>query len=150
MRDRRGGTHPEAMRSTSASWRALRGGLCVVAAVAAAQLVALEAAHAAGSGLYVDRTMSTCADGGSGTTQAPFCTIAAAVSKLQAGDTVYVGNGTYAETVKPTVSGTAPMPVTVTGWPGRHPSVGAGVANGVLVSSRSYVTISDLLVSGTP
>jgi hypothetical protein len=120
-----------------------------VAAVAAAQLVALEAAHAAGSGLYVDRTMSTCADGGSGTTQAPFCTIAAAVSKLQAGDTVYVGNGTYAETVKPTVSGTAAMPVTVTAWPGRHPSVGAGVANGVLVSSRSYVTISDLLVSGT-
>ena len=93
--------------------------------------------------------MSTCTDGGAGTPQAPFCTIAAAVSKLQPGDTVYIGNGTYAETVKPTVSGTASATVTVTAWPGRRPSVGAGVANGVLVSSRSYVTISDLLVTGT-
>ena len=138
-----------AMRSASTSWRALRGGLCVAVGVGAAQFVALEAAHAAGGDLYVDRTMSTCTDGGTGTTQAPYCTIAAAVSKLQAGGTVYIGNGTYAETVKPIVSGTASSPVTVTGWPGRHPSVGAGVANGVLVSSRSFVTISDLLVSGT-
>ncbi len=149
MRDRSAATHPEWMRSASASWRALRGCLCAVAAVAAVQLVAVEAAHAAGGDLYVDRTMSTCTDGGAGTTQAPFCTIAAAVSKLQAGATVYVGNGTYAETVKPSVSGTASAPVTVTAWPGRHPSVGAGVVNGVLVSSRSYVTISDLVVSGT-
>ncbi|MFZ2013421.1 MAG: PKD domain-containing protein, partial [Nocardioides sp.] len=131
------------------SGRPLRAALCLAAGAAAVQLVGVGSAHAADAGIYVDKTVSACTDSGTGTSTAPFCTIAPAVSRLQPGATVYVGDGTYAETVKPTVSGTASAPVTITAWPGRHPVVGTGVTNGVLVSSRSYVTISDLLVSGT-
>ena len=44
---------------------------------------------------------SPCSDAGAGTTDTPFCTITKAVAALRAGDTVYIGNGSYAETVKP-------------------------------------------------
>ncbi len=105
-------------------------------------------AQAAGASYYVDRTVS-CSDSGSGTASGPFCTIAKGVSKLTAGDTLYIGNGTYAETIKPATSGTASAPITITAWPGKHPQVGTGVANGASISSRSYITVSNLLVSGT-
>ncbi len=129
--------------------RGLRAALCLAAGIATSQLVGMGAAHAADAGLYVDRTMAACTDAGTGTATAPFCTLAPAVARLHPGTTVFVGNGTYAETVKPAVSGTATAPVTITAWPGRHPVVGTGTTNGVLVASRSYVTVADLLVSGT-
>src|SRR5690348_11958450 len=106
-------------------------------------------AQAAGAGYYVDKTMAGCSDTGSGTATAPFCTIAKGVSKLTAGATLYIGNGSYAETIKPATSGTASAPITITAWPGKHPQVGTGVTNGVSVATRSYVTVSNLLVSGT-
>ena len=129
--------------------RCLSAALCLAAGIVTAQLAGAGAAEAADAGLYVDKTMSACTDAGTGTSTAPFCTIAPAVSRLQPGMTVFVGDGTYAETVKPPVSGTASAPVTITAWPGRHPVVGTGATNGVLVSSRSYVTVSYLLVSGS-
>ncbi|MGH3445907.1 MAG: right-handed parallel beta-helix repeat-containing protein, partial [Nocardioidaceae bacterium] len=119
--------------------------------VGAFSLVALPAAPApaATNSFYVDRTVAGCSDSGPGTSGTPYCTVAKGVSALSAGATLYVGNGTYAETVTPTVSGTASSPVTITAWPGRHPVVGAGVGSGVTLSSKSYVTISDLVVAGT-
>ena len=106
--------------------------------------------HAATVGtLYVDRTMSTCSDNGSGTVTAPFCTITKGVSKLTPGSTLYVGNGAYGESIKPTVSGTSSAGLLITAWPGRSPVIGAGVADGVYVSGRSYITISDLTFTGT-
>ena len=101
------------------------------------------------SELYVDRTVSACSDNGSGTATAPFCTITKGVSKLAPGLTLYVGNGAYGETVKPTVSGTSSAGLLVTAWPGRSPVIGAGVAYGAYVSGRSYITISNLTFTGT-
>ncbi|MGZ6768469.1 MAG: PKD domain-containing protein, partial [Nocardioidaceae bacterium] len=105
-------------------------------------------AEAATTSLYVDKTVS-CSDTGSGTSSTPYCTIAKGVSQLQPGTTLYVGNGTYAETIKPTVSGTSSSPVTITGWPGRSPKIGNGVNNGAYVSARSYVVISNLTFFST-
>ena len=82
------------------------------------------------STFYVDRTMSTCSDSGSGTPTAPFCTITKGVSKLAPGSTLYIGNGTYGESIKPAVSGTAASPIAITAWPGRNPVVGTGVTYG--------------------
>ncbi len=98
---------------------------------------------------HVDSTMSTCSDSGSGTPAAPFCTITKGVSKLALGLTLYIGNGTYAESIKPLVSGTADSPITIAAWPGRNPVVGSGVANGVYLSARSYITVSNLTFTGT-
>ena len=50
-----------------------------------------------GSTLYVDNTNS-CSDSGSGTSTAPFCTIAAAAAVAQPGQTVQVSSGVYAPT----------------------------------------------------
>ena len=98
---------------------------------------------------YVDRTMSACSDNGSGTPTAPFCSITKGVSKLAPGLELYVGNGAYAETVKPTVSGTSSAGVLVTAWPGRSPVIGAGLAYGAYVAGRSYITVSNLTFTGT-
>ena len=117
-------------------------------AVAFTGLTALPA-QAAGATYYVDRTMSSCSDSGAGSASAPFCTIAKGVAKLTAGDTLNIGNGTYAETIKPAVSGTASSPITIIAWPGKNPQIGTGVANGAYLSGRSYITVSNLLVSGT-
>ena len=81
--------------------RCLSAALCLAAGIVTAQLAGAGAAEAADAGLYVDKTMSACTDAGTGTSTAPFCTIAPAVSRLQPGMTVFVGDGTYAETVKP-------------------------------------------------
>ena len=47
------------------------------------------------------------------------------------------------------MNGTAADPITITGWPGRHPVVGQGMVNGAYIASRSYVTLSNLTFSGT-
>ncbi|MBO0844893.1 MAG: right-handed parallel beta-helix repeat-containing protein [Nocardioides sp.] len=110
----------------------------------------LGSAAAAVRSLYVAKRSPTCSDSGRGTSQAPYCHIAIAVSKLRPGRTVYIGPGTYHTTVKPSVSGTASARITITAWPGRrHPTVGAGKSNGVRLANRSYVTVSHLVVSGT-
>jgi parallel beta-helix repeat protein len=98
---------------------------------------------------YVDKTMTDCSDAGPGTAQTPFCTIARGVARLQPGMTLYVGNGTYAETVKPAVSGSAGSPITITAWPGRSPVIGTGVTYGAYLSTRSYVTVSKLAITDT-
>ena len=47
------------------------------------------------------------------------------------------------------VSGTAGNPITITAWPGRSPTIGAGVTNGAYLSTKSYMTISNLTFAGT-
>ena len=39
--------------------------------------------------------------------------------------------------------------MTVAAWPGRSPTVGTGVTNGVYVSGRSQVVVSGLAVEGS-
>jgi parallel beta-helix repeat protein len=99
---------------------------------------------------YVDQSNAGCSDTGPGDLSQPFCTIAKGTSRLQPGQTLYVGNGTYPEQVRVTVSGTATTPVTVTNMPGTTPVVGgSGQVNGIYLSARSYVTVSGLTVNGT-
>ncbi|MGN6781702.1 MAG: PKD domain-containing protein, partial [Marmoricola sp.] len=98
---------------------------------------------------YVDKTMASCSDAGPGTSTTPFCTITKGVSRLQPGNTLYIGDGTYAEAIKPATSGTAGSPITITAWPGRHPVVGTGATYGAYLSTRSYITVSGLSVKGT-
>ena len=129
--------------------RNARLALSVVLALVAALLLGPTPSWAAGVSFYVDKTSPTCSDAGTGTAGAPFCTIVKGVSQLQAGYVLFIGNGTYAETIKPAVSGTPSAPITITAWPGRSPVVGTGVTYGAYLSSRSYITVSGLTVSGT-
>jgi parallel beta-helix repeat protein len=116
--------------------------MCVAAAAWAGR------ADAAGSTFYVDRTVAGCSDTGAGTASTPFCTLAKGVAGLHAGDSLMIGDGTYAETIKPAVSGTADSPVTITRWPGHAPTI-TGATYGVQIASRAYVVVSDLTFTGT-
>ncbi len=129
--------------------RRIRGlGLCAAALVPAGLLVFPSLAQAATTSLYVDRT-AACSDSGPGTATTPYCTIGKGVSRLAAGVTLYIGNGSYAETIKPAVSGTAAAPITITKWPGRTPVIVGSTYYGANLTSRSYVTIAGLTFSGT-
>ncbi len=99
--------------------------------------------------LFVDKTISSCSDSGAGTQDAPFCTITKGVSRLQAGTALYIGNGSYAESIKPSLSGTASAPITITSWPGRSPVIGNGVTNAAYISAKSYITLSNLTFTAT-
>ena len=123
--------------------------LLLLASCAMAPLLAPARATATQTDLYVDKTMSACTDSGPGSPDVPLCTIVKGVSLLQPGSTLYIGDGTYAETIKPSVSGTASAPVTVTAWPGKDPTIGTGVSYGAYVSSKSYVVLSDLTFAQT-
>ena len=103
---------------------------------------------AASASYYVDRTVA-CSDTGLGTSTKPYCTITKGVAALHAGNTLFIGNGTYAETVKPLVSGTKRSPVTVTRWPGRSPTIGTGATYGAYVLGRAHVVVSGLTFTDT-
>jgi parallel beta-helix repeat protein len=98
---------------------------------------------------YTDKTNPSCSDTGPGDATTPYCTIAKGTSRLQPGQTLYIGNGTYPEQVKVNVSGTATAPVTVTAAVGAQPVVGGGQPYGVNLANRSNVTVSGLTVNGS-
>jgi parallel beta-helix repeat protein len=123
-------------------------GLCATALVPAGLLAFPTLAQAATTSLYADRT-AACSDSGPGTSTTPYCTIGKGVSKLAAGYTLYIGNGSYAETIKPTVSGTASAPITITKWPGRNPVIAGSTSYGANLTARSYLTVSGLTFAGT-
>ena len=134
------------------SWARPRPSLALLALLAVATSVlgtGVVSVRAAGTGLYVDKTVPACSDRGPGSISTPFCTIAKAMAYLRPGYTVFIGNGTYAETVAPGTSGAPRAPVIIAGWPGRQPVVGAGMTHGVRISGRSYVKVLNLQVSGT-
>ena len=124
--------------------------LSVLLALTSAAVLGVPAASSAASpaAYYVDRTVA-CSETGPGGTAMPFCTITKGMSAVKAGDTLYIGDGSYAETVKPLVSGSPNNPVTVTRWPGRSPTIGTGATYGAYLSHRSYVVISGLTFTGT-
>ena len=103
----------------------------------------------AATDFYVDKTSPVCSDSGNGTSSAPFCTITKGVSRLLAGTALFIGDGTYAESIKPSVSGTDSAPIIITNWPGRNPVIGTGVTNGAYISAKSYITLSNLTFTGT-
>ncbi|TCM36239.1 right-handed parallel beta-helix repeat-containing protein [Kribbella sp. VKM Ac-2568] len=129
--------------------RLIRGlGLCATALLPAGLLAIPSLAQAATTTLYVDRTVA-CSDSGPGTETTPYCTIGKGVSRLVAGFTLYIGDGSYAETIKPAVSGTADAPITITEWPGRNPTIIGSTYYGANLTSRSYLSIAGLTFTGT-
>ena len=86
-----------------------------------------------GTDLYVDNATADCSDSGSGTGSQPFCTIAAAASVVQPGQTVVVEPGLYTGSVTISAQGSAQAPITF------DDIAGAGV-NGT--SSAPVFTIS--------
>ena len=85
----------------------------------------------------------------SGTLAEPWQTIRYAASKLQAGETLNVRGGTYAEAVLVVVSGTAVSPITITAYPGETPIIdGAGLTmtafQPLLQVGGNYLNVSGL------
>ncbi len=96
------------------------------------------------SAFYTDNTNPSCSDAGPGDLSAPYCTIVKGTSRLQSGQTLYVGNGTYPEQVSP------PSGTTVTAQPGTGPVVTGGTqTHGIYLANKNNVTISGLTTSGT-
>ncbi|MFV2073909.1 MAG: right-handed parallel beta-helix repeat-containing protein [Thermoanaerobaculales bacterium] len=92
-------------------------------------------------------------DGSPGSEAQPWRTIQHAAVTLQAGDTVYIKAGTYAERVVPLNSGSAGNVITYAAFPGDVPIIdGAGVtlppgqAGLFEISGLSYITVSGLRV----
>ncbi len=133
----------------------LLGGCCAraggrAAAVAvltlAGMLAPMQAATAATSTLYVGG--ASCSPSGPGTQAQPFCTISQAAAVAQAGQTVLVSSGTYAENVIPPRSGTSGNPITFQAAPGATVTV-TGATHGFTISSRNWITIQGFTVTGT-
>ncbi|MEO6205637.1 MAG: right-handed parallel beta-helix repeat-containing protein [Mycobacteriales bacterium] len=134
-------------KSLSAAGRA---GSLTLLAVCTLSVLALPA-WAAGSVLYVDPSSSSCSDGSAGgSSTKPFCTLTRAATVAKAGDTVLLSSGTYAELLRPKNSGTAGAPIVFQPRPGDQVTLAGAGAYGVVVSSRSYLTIRGFSVTGTP
>ena len=131
--------------------RRTAGSLCLflVCALSLIGLIVPPAAAAASPAYYVDKTVSACSNTGPGDASTPYCSLVTGVSHLQPGYTLYIGDGTYAEMIQPSVSGTSTNPVTITRWPGRSPTIAGSGTYGANVSNRAYVVITDLVFNGT-
>ena len=100
---------------------------------------------------YVDNTDPLCTDAGPGTSPAlPFCMMAKGAAVANAGKTVHVLNGTYAETVYPN-SGSAGSPVTFQADPGVTVTGDpTGFGSAFALSLDSYVVIDGFQITNTP
>ncbi len=83
----------------------------------------------------------------SGTLSSPWKTLSFAVSKLSAGNTLYVRGGIYAETVWIGNSGTTTQPIVITAYSGEYPVIdGSGLIvknwNSLIEINGAYVQIS--------
>ena len=74
---------------------------------------------------YVDKDSigGTCYDSNPGTLTQPWCTITRANEVLQAGDTVYIREGIYSESIRPSTSGTPNNYITYKAYPGERPII---------------------------
>ncbi|GGV18201.1 hypothetical protein GCM10010495_36290 [Kitasatospora herbaricolor] len=121
----------------------LRSAVGLTAAALTAVLgLPVPAATAETTTLYVTRSHPACSDAGTGTKDVPFCTIGAAAKVVQPGQTVRIGQGSYAEQVDLTRSGTPGRPITFTGTvpavPGRAPDVRVGAEFGAGATSHAF------------
>ncbi len=109
---------------------------------------------ATGTTYYVDNTNPTCSDAGAGTNPSqPFCTIGQGAAVANPGDTVRVLHGTYAEKVKPSVSGAAGSPITFSAAPGvtvtGDGNTTSGSSSAFRLAGYSYITIDGFNVRNT-
>jgi len=97
---------------------------------------------------YVAKTGS---DSNPGTQSQPWLTIQKAANVAQAGDTVYVKEGTYNERIKLSVSGQAENYITFEGFPGDDKPVTQGFTIGPTRSAlTSYIKIKGFEITQTP
>ncbi|HTP02793.1 MAG TPA: right-handed parallel beta-helix repeat-containing protein [Anaerolineales bacterium] len=131
-----------------------RIGSALLALVLICSLLGLSNTHAsaAGTTYYVDNTVA-CADTNAGTLQtAPWCTLAKAEANAKnAGDTVIVLHGTYAESVTLQGSGAAGSPITFKAGPGAVVTVTGhgGTSSAFAMASRSYIVIDGFTITET-
>ena len=76
-------------------------------------LLGAAVSRAWGGMLVVDQRHPAAGDGNPGTPDLPFKSIAAAVAKVQAGDTVAIHTGIYRETIRVTTTGTKEKPIVI-------------------------------------
>jgi hypothetical protein len=101
-------------------------------------------------------------DDGPGSEQRPWATIQHALKQLEAGDTLYLREGSYFENVYCAVAGTSEKPITIRGYPGERVLIDGsmpefqteassawkpleGGAKGEYVSTRTFKNIRDIV-----
>ncbi len=92
---------------------------------------------------YVSPTGS---DSNPGTLSEPWRTIARANSKLVAGDTVYIRQGTYNESIKPANSGTPGNPIVYRKYGDEVVTID-GVSVGVSLNDNTYILVDGLRIT---
>lgn len=90
---------------------------------------------------YIDGSNGN--DANPGTVTQPWKTIGKANSTLKAGDTVYIKNGTYNETIQPSRSGTAGNYIKYASK-GNDEVIITGSSDGINLSNKSYIIIDGL------
>ncbi len=100
--------------------------------------------------VLVDKANTACRNSGftAGSAATPFCSINSAASKVVAGQTVQVAEGTYNEKVTVSVTGTEALPIGFAPAPGATVVI-AGSANGFSVTNKSWITISGFQIADT-
>ncbi|SNT43803.1 Right handed beta helix region [Asanoa hainanensis] len=91
-----------------------------------------------------------CQDGADGTEQKPFCSISAAATEAEPGQTIVVGPGVYQESVSPP-SGEPGRPITIKGYfgPGQRTTVATANGNPSFVLSDAHDIVLDRIdISG--
>ncbi|WP_176558751.1 PKD domain-containing protein [Micromonospora sp. WMMA1996] len=122
-------------------------GLAVAALAGGSLLTPAAPARAAdATTLYVRQTSTACSDTGPGTSTQPFCSIGPAVARVEAGQTVDVGAGTYAERVTVSRSGTPDQPITIRNTASSNGRI-SGPTAGVLVDGQHDVVLRDLVMT---
>jgi hypothetical protein len=89
-----------------------------------------------------------CSDSYPGTIDRPWCMIAKANAELTPGDTVYIREGTYEETIRPANSGSEGKYITFTSYQDDLVNI-KHVSTGVNLDERSYIHINGIKIEGT-
>lgn len=122
--------------------------ICAVTLTAGVVVVRGPAVGAVVGTLYVDKANPACSDTGSGTAAVPYCTITKAAKIADAGQTVQVAAGTYAENVVPYKSGTAALPIVYRPAPGAAVTLTGGTRS-FYISKLSYIEITGFSTTTT-
>ena len=104
----------------------------------------------------VDPGHPLASDSGPGTMEQPWATLAHAAAAAEAGDTIYIAQGIYNETLEPVGTGTEGLPIVFKGLPGALPLLTGGglpdtpdgirVMGSGLPQLRGHMVFTDLLL----
>jgi hypothetical protein len=98
-----------------------------------------------GTTYYVDATNGS--DSKAGTSSAPWKTITMANSRLVAGDTVYIRQGTYSsQTIAPANNGTSGSPITYARYASETVTL-SNASNGINIQGKNWIVIDGISVS---